>query len=81
MAAAFAGTADALQSADIRPDQLKSFFSGQVLTAGSSGWLTDAFVKAAPASTGAMINYELVLLSLQRSGAAGPITIVRPATA
>ncbi|ADP80254.1 vWA domain-containing protein [Pseudofrankia inefficax] len=78
VAAAFAGTADALQASDIRPDALKSFFSGQVLTAGSSGWLTDAFVKAAPASVGAMINYESVLLSLQRSGAAGPLTIIRP---
>lgn len=78
VAAAFAGTADALQASDIRPEALTSFFSGQVLTAGSSGWLTDAFVKAAPASVGAMINYESVLLSLQRSGAAGPLTIIRP---
>jgi Ca-activated chloride channel family protein len=78
VAAAFAGTADALQASDIQPEALTSFFSGQVLTAGSSGWLTDAFVKAAPASVGAMINYESVLLSLQRSGAAGPLTIVRP---
>jgi len=78
VAAAFAGTADALQASDIRPDALKSFFWGQVLTAGSSGWLTDAFLKAAPASVGAMINYESVLLSLQRSNTAGPLTIIRP---
>ncbi|WP_241835501.1 VWA domain-containing protein [Pseudofrankia asymbiotica] len=78
VAAAFAGTGDALQVADIKTAPLKSFFSGQVLTAGSSGFLTDAFVKAPAASVGAMINYESVLLTLQRSGAAGPITIIRP---
>ncbi|OHV29502.1 VWA domain-containing protein [Pseudofrankia saprophytica] len=78
VAAAFAGTGDALQASDIKTAPLTSFFSGQVLTAGSSGWLTDAFVKAPATSVGAMINYESVLLTLQRSGAAGPITIIRP---
>nr|WP_307874402.1 substrate-binding domain-containing protein [Frankia nepalensis] len=78
VAAAFAGTADALRASDIRPEQLTTFFSGQVMTAGSSGWLTDAFVKAPPDLVGAMINYESVLLSLQRSGEAGPLTIIRP---
>jgi len=78
VAAAFAGTSDALQVSDIRAAPLTSFFGGQVLTAGSSGWLTDAFVKAPPATVGAMINYESVLLTLQQSGAAGPLTIIRP---
>jgi len=78
VAAAFAGTGDALQASDIKADQLTSFFSGNVLTAGSSDWLKDAFVKAPAASAGAMINYESVLLTLQRSNAAGPLTIIRP---
>jgi Ca-activated chloride channel family protein len=77
VAAAFAGTHDALQASDIRADKLTSFFSGQTVTAGSSGWLTDAFVKT-PTPVGAMINYESVLLSLQRSNQAGPLTIIYP---
>ncbi|CAI7976706.1 VWA domain-containing protein [Frankia sp. Hr75.2] len=43
VAAALAGTSDALTLDDIRPAELTAFFGGQVLTAGSSAWLTDAF--------------------------------------
>ncbi|WP_322766773.1 vWA domain-containing protein [Frankia sp. Cr1] len=78
VAAALAGTSDALQASDIRPDALTSFFSGQTLTSGSSGWLADAFVDR-PQDAGGMINYESVLLSLQRSGRLRePITIIYP---
>ncbi len=45
--------------------RLKGFFRGQVLTAGSSGWLSDAFVRD-QATLDGMINYESVLLSLGR---------------
>ncbi|WP_241251342.1 substrate-binding domain-containing protein [Candidatus Protofrankia californiensis] len=78
VAAALAGTSDALRTSDVRHDALTSFFSGQTLTAGSSGWLADAFV-ARPQDAGGMINYESVLLSLQRSGRLRePLTIVYP---
>jgi Ca-activated chloride channel homolog len=43
---------------------LKKFFNGQRLTAGSSGWLAEAFVREQDNLDG-MINYESVLLSLQ----------------
>ncbi|KPM54725.1 von Willebrand factor A [Frankia sp. R43] len=66
VAAALAGTADALTSADIRPAELTDFFSGQKLTAGSSGYLNDAYVDRQD-SLDAMINYESVLLSLNAS--------------
>ncbi len=42
---------------------LKGFFAGQRLTAGSSGWLADAYVREQDSLDG-MINYESVLLSL-----------------
>ncbi|WP_432763261.1 substrate-binding domain-containing protein [Candidatus Protofrankia datiscae] len=78
VAAALAGTSDALRTSDIRGDALTSFFSGQTLTAGSSGWLADTFVNR-PQNVDGMINYESVLLSLQRSGRLRePLTIVYP---
>ncbi len=45
--------------------KLKSFFAGQRLTAGSSGWLADAYLRQQDSLDG-MINYESVLLSLQK---------------
>ncbi|GGJ26568.1 substrate-binding and vWA domain-containing protein [Deinococcus roseus] len=46
---------------------LKDFFKGQALTAGSSGWLSDAFVQDQGKLDG-MVNYESVILSLNQSG-------------
>lgn len=66
VAAALAGTADALTSADIRPTALTDFFSGQKLTGGSSGFLSDAYVGQQDSLDG-LINYESVLLSLNAS--------------
>ncbi len=45
-------------------ETLKKFFAGQRLTAGSSGWLAEAFVRD-QANLDGMINYESVLLSIQ----------------
>jgi Ca-activated chloride channel family protein len=65
-------------------DRLTGFFGAQRLTAGSSGWLTDAFVRR---STGAdpgprldvLINYEASLTTLNRAGTARePLTLVYP---
>jgi Ca-activated chloride channel family protein len=67
VAAAFAGSADALNSGKIDTKGLKELFAGQKLTAGSSGWLADAFV-AAQDRLGGMVNYESVLLSLNAGG-------------
>ena len=69
---AFAGTSDAPTEADIAKAQpkLKQFFKGQTLTAGSSGWLADAFVKNLDTTNNldGMINYESVLMQLNKSG-------------
>jgi Ca-activated chloride channel homolog len=45
---------------------LTGFFKGQALTAGSSGWLADSFVRDQGQLDG-MVNYESVLLNLNRS--------------
>ncbi len=69
VAAALSGKNDALQKEDIakvKPD-LEQFFKGQSLTSGSSGWLADQFVAEQDHLDG-IINYESVLLSLNKSG-------------
>ena len=63
VAAAFSGSADALQSGEIPTEALKAFFKGQTLTAGSSGWLAESYLRDQDRLDG-MINYESVLLSL-----------------
>ncbi len=63
VAAAFAGTGNALTSQDIKIDPMKELFKGQKLTAGSSGFLADSFVKEQDNLDG-IINYESVLLGL-----------------
>jgi Ca-activated chloride channel homolog len=67
VASAFAGGGAALDAGSINVARLKDFFSGQVLTAGSSGFLADSFVRQQDTLDG-MINYESVLLELNTSG-------------
>jgi Ca-activated chloride channel family protein len=68
-AAALSGKGDALQNSDVDSvaPTLQTFFKGQALTAGSSGWLSDQYV-ANQDSLDGMINYESVLLGLNKSG-------------
>jgi Ca-activated chloride channel family protein len=63
VASAFAGTGNALTSQDIKVDPMKELFAGQKLTAGSSGFLADSYVKDQDSLDG-IINYESVLLGL-----------------
>jgi Ca-activated chloride channel family protein len=67
VASAFAGSADALNSGSIDTRGLRDLFAGQQLTAGSSGFLADAYVGSQSTLDG-IINYESVLLSLNASG-------------
>jgi Ca-activated chloride channel homolog len=78
VAAALAGTGDALRAADIDERGLTDFFTGQTLTAGSSGWLADAFVTGQGKLDG-LINYESVLLGLNASGRLSePLELIYP---
>jgi Ca-activated chloride channel homolog len=67
VASAFAGSADALDAGHIDTQAMSDLFAGQKLTAGSSGWLADAYVQSQDQLDG-MINYESVLLELNESG-------------
>jgi Ca-activated chloride channel family protein len=64
------GALSAEQVESVTP-RLKDFFSAQRLTAGSSGWLADAYSRD-PRVDG-MVNYESVLLGLRE-----PLTLVYP---
>jgi Ca-activated chloride channel homolog len=86
VAAALSGTGAALEQRDIdtAAAELRGFFSAQKLTAGSSGWLADAFAARSRGDqpgvvVDGLINYESVLLSLNDGGALRePLTLVYP---
>ena len=61
VASAVAGKTEDLRAQEVDAGVLKAFLSGQKLTAGSSGWLAEAFVRS-PAALDAMVNYEAVIL-------------------
>jgi len=61
VASAVAGKTEDLTPEEVKPDVIKAFLAGQKLTAGSSGWLADAYVREAP-TLDAMVNYEAVIL-------------------
>ncbi|MCD2344827.1 substrate-binding domain-containing protein [Ideonella azotifigens] len=61
VASALAGKTEDLSEKDVDEASLKAFLSGQQLTAGSSGWLAEAYIKN-PAAIDAMVNYEAVIL-------------------
>jgi Ca-activated chloride channel family protein len=67
VATALSGASGALTVADINATQLTGFFGGLQLTAGSSGFLADAFTRNQGKVDG-IINYESVLLSLNAGG-------------
>jgi len=67
VAAALSRSASALTEADINSAALHDFFQGQTLTAGSSGWLAETYTRDQDRLDG-MINYESILLSLNRGG-------------
>ena len=78
VASALSGSSDAIDTGHVDSAALKAFFKGQALTAGSSGWLADAFVRS-QATVDGIINYESVLLSLNASGQLKePLVLVYP---
>jgi Ca-activated chloride channel family protein len=78
VASAFAGTGNALTTSDVDVPALRAFFSGQAVTAGSSGFLADAYVRSQGA-LGGMINYESILLSQNAEGRLHePLTLIYP---
>lgn len=78
IAAALAGTGDALSAKDIKSAELANLFKGQKFIAGSSGWLADSFASKQDSLDG-MINYESVILQLNKSATLRePLVLVYP---
>ncbi|WP_328300507.1 VWA domain-containing protein [Streptomyces sp. NBC_00435] len=77
VASGLSGAQAALTDADVAKAQpkLKEFFTGQKLTSGSSGWLAAAYTKRGDVD--ALVNYESVLLSMNRD-AKTDLTVIRP---
>ncbi|MEU9109417.1 VWA domain-containing protein [Streptomyces xanthophaeus] len=77
VASGLSGAQAALTDADVKAaaPRLKEFFAGQKLTSGSSGWLVSAYAKRGDVD--ALVNYESVLLSMNRDAKA-PLTVIRP---
>ncbi|NGY60253.1 VWA domain-containing protein [Lentzea sp. NEAU-D13] len=82
VAAALSSSGSALDAAriDAVAPQLKQFFSAQTLSAGSSGWLSEAYQRRARgedpgAKVDGLVNYESVLLSQNQPE---PLTLVYP---
>jgi len=61
VASAVAGKTEDLDIAEVNTQVLTAFLSGKKLTAGSSGWLAEAFLKD-PSALDGMVNYEAVIL-------------------
>ncbi len=68
VATAFSGSGDALSGAHIDNPDLKRFFHGQKLASGSSGWLSDAFVRDQDLLDG-IITYEASIVELNGDAA------------
>jgi Ca-activated chloride channel homolog len=78
VASAVAGKTEDLTIAEVNAKVLTAFLSGQKLTAGSSGWLAEAFVKD-PADLDGMVNYEAVILRAnEKLAAADRLSLVYP---
>ena len=78
LAAALSGKGDALEEKDIDAKRLAAFFKAQRLTAGSSGWLADAFLREQDKVDG-LINYASTLMSMNRaSGLKEKLVLIYP---
>jgi len=78
VASAIAKKTEDLSAEEVDRDKLTTFLSGQKLTAGSSGWLADAYIRDEARLDG-LVNYEAVLLRLnEQSGLHEPLTLIYP---
>ncbi len=78
VASALSGSTNEFNPKQLDHDGMKAFFKGQTLTAGSSGWLAEAYMREQDRLEG-IINYESVLIQLNRNGALRePLTLIYP---
>jgi Ca-activated chloride channel family protein len=78
VASALSGSSDSIDTGTIDKTALKAFFKGQALTAGSSGFLADSFVRD-QATVDGIVNYESILMSLNAGGKlTEPLVLIYP---
>ncbi|MEK8032891.1 VWA domain-containing protein [Ideonella sp. DXS29W] len=78
VASAAAGKTEDLRADEVDTPTIKAFLAGQSLTAGSSGWLAEAFGQDA-GTLDAMVNYESVLLQANaRRAPADALQLIYP---
>ena len=78
VASALSGSSDSLDAGTIDTAALRSFFKGQTVTAGSSGFLADSYV-AQEGTVDGLVNYESILLSLNAGGKLkDPLVLIYP---
>ncbi|MDO5691768.1 MAG: VWA domain-containing protein [Pseudomonadota bacterium] len=78
VASAVAGKTEDLDEKEVDAKVLKDFLKGHQLTAGSSGWLAEAFAKDS-SGVDAIVNYEAVILRLnEQLPAAERLALIYP---
>jgi Ca-activated chloride channel homolog len=78
VAAALSGSSDSIDTGNIDKAALRGFFKGQTLTAGSSGFLADAYIRDQDSVDG-LVNYESILMGLNAGGKLRePLVLVYP---
>jgi len=78
VASALSGSADSIDTGTIDKTALRAFFKGQALTAGSSGFLADSYVRDQDTVDG-IVNYESILMSLNAGGKLRePLALIYP---
>ena len=78
VASALSGSSDSIDTGTINTTALRAFFKGQALTAGSSGFLADSYVRDQDTVDG-IVNYESILMSLNAGGQLHePLALIYP---
>ena len=78
VASALSGSSDSIDTGTLDKSALRSFFKGQALTAGSSGFLADSYVRDQDTVDG-IVNYESILMSLNAGGKLHePLALIYP---
>ena len=78
VASALSGSSDSIDTGTIDKTALRAFFKGQALTAGSSGFLADSYVRDQDTVDG-IVNYESILMSLNAGGKLHePLSLIYP---
>ena len=78
VASALSGSSDSIDTGKIDKAALRGFFKGQTLTAGSSGFLADSYVRDQDTVDG-IVNYESILMGLNAGGKLHePLVLIYP---